>query len=195
MRRYCRNILIIGLMTMGCSNPFALRDAENPDTDIPVWWRDLKTPENVLANLQDIYELGAATYVGSLLADDYAFLPDREDVVYVGLAGGDTLSSLEEIASTRALEDNVTGGIGLELVGDEVSTSYDTVTVRRDYELALPSLPLAGVEEPLVAAGEAVYRMRRDPFTRDWRIYFWRDRPGATEWSWGRVKLEALANE
>ena len=192
MQQRGAELLVIGLLISGCSNPFALREAENPN--VPVWWRDLKTPENVLANLEDIYDLGAASYIGSLLTDDYVFVPDRQDVVDVGLAGGDTLSSLEEIASTRAIEENVSGSVQLEFFDEDVNTSADTVTVKWNYDLALSSLPLAGIEEPVTATGEAVYRMRRDPDTRDWRIYLWRDHPGDTEWSWGRIKLEALAN-
>ena len=182
------------MFALGCSNPFALREGEEPTESFPIWWRQQTTPQNVLANLVDVYELQQPEFIADLLTEDHVFEPDPQDVIET--EGKPALTFDEEVLVTRVLLDTLTSYPILQMdtlagISDE-DAPQDTVTLRRVYTLELGEFPFAGGVDELVAEGTSAFRMRQDSLSGEWRIWLWRDRRGEVEWSWGRAQLEVL---
>ncbi len=193
MIRQTLQIAFVALATAGCANPFALREGEPPE-ELPDWWLSPITPQTTLLDLVQIYQNQEPSLITMLLADDYLFFPDPADAL--GIPDGGVLDAEEEARFTRNLLDATPAAPLLVLTETDEHPDpeqyEDSIELYRDYVLTVDD-PF-GSQPPIqiVALGEALFLLQRVPSGSEWEILDWKDQRGATDWSWGELKLELV---
>ncbi|MAE70585.1 MAG: hypothetical protein CME06_08970 [Gemmatimonadetes bacterium] len=174
------------LAIAACTDPFDLREGE-PHEELPEWWLIPVTPQLVLEDLVQLYENQAASLISNLAAEGYRFLPDPSDAV--SFPDAKELDVDDEERFTLSLLANPPT-LTLTPSRPDGAPVNDEIELYRDYTLTVAS-PFGNEPPPVITAeGEAVFRLQRSPVGVEWEIVEWEDRRGATEWSWGLMKLE-----
>ena len=191
-----KNIIILfSILSISCTNPFAVREPERPNlTDNSDTYDRPTLSETVLSNLRfALIQENISNYEKCFAAVNnstnflYKFLHDQriEGGLLMDWDLNDEIQYLSNIINGDSLRSiNLTYLDSLSY--KSISTFPDSVWTTFDYELVV-----AFTDSSYLYKGQSIIKLVKDNNSL-WSIYYWEDRPSADNYlnSWSLLKLK-----